>query len=129
MGVLVKSFDEERSALFVVFDHADGARDGAAFARLDLLGQLYWVVSCCGQARASKLLAEEGLADPRVPRQLGSVAAQHDAARLHDVSVMSITQRHIGILLGNQERYIFALVNITDDLENLFMSLTSGEVQ
>src|SRR5438445_104536 len=43
----------------------------------------------------------------------------HDAAVLEDVAVTGVLERHVGVLLGEQEGYGLLLVETVHDLENL----------
>src|SRR5947207_891740 len=44
---------------------------------------------------------------------------EHDAAVLQNVAVAGVAQRHVGVLLGEQERHFFVLVEAFHDAENL----------
>src|SRR6266550_9009047 len=59
--------------------------------------------------------AEIEFLDVLVLAQRGGVAVEHDAAVLQDVAVMGKAQRHVGVLLGQQDRDLLALVEVPDD--------------
>src|SRR5574343_1706387 len=52
-----------------------------------------------------------------VGAQVFGFAVHHDAATLHDVAVVGVLERHIGVLLGDQEGDLFLLVEVLDDVE------------
>src|SRR5580704_14551376 len=51
------------------------------------------------------------------------VAVEHHAAVLQDVAIMGVAQRHVGVLLGQQDRDPLAFVEVLDDLEDLLDEL------
>jgi hypothetical protein len=56
-------------------------------------------------------------------RSVLGLAVHHDAAVLQDVAVVGVAQRHVGVLLGQQEGDALALVQVLDDLEHLLDDL------
>src|SRR5438876_7308997 len=47
-------------------------------------------------------------------------AVHHHAAVLEDVAIVGIAQRHVGVLLGEQEGHALLAVQVAHDLEHLF---------
>src|SRR5262249_44820157 len=70
--------------------------------------------------------AEVELLDVLVLAQRLGVAVHDDAAVLEDVAVARVFERHVGVLLGEQERDAFLLVEAVHDLEN-FLDDLRGE--
>ena len=86
--------------------------------------------SCAGNAcRRGTILrrpsgnAEVEFLDVLVVGERLGVAVHHHAAVLQNVAVAREAQRHIGVLLGEQERHAFLVVEVFDDHENLLDDL------
>src|SRR5690606_10519631 len=92
--------------------------------------------SCCGSALQPALAASVGLhvaegtpsllGDPEIElahilvlRELPGRAIHHDAAVLQNVTIVGILERHVGVLLGQQEAHPLLLVEVLHDAEDL----------
>src|SRR5216684_8690149 len=81
------------------------------------------VLDVAERAAAFAADAEIEFLDVLVFAQRRGVAVEHHAAVLQDVAVMGVAQRHVGVLLGQQDRDLLALVEVLDDLEDLLDEL------
>src|SRR5215471_21012856 len=61
--------------------------------------------------------------DVLVLAQRRRLAVEHDATALQDIAVARVAQRHVGVLLGEQERHALVLIEAFDDPENLLHDL------
>src|SRR4051794_19958220 len=81
------------------------------------------VLDVAERAAALAADAEGELLHVLVLAQGRGVAVEHDAAILEDVAVMGVAQRHVGVLLGQQDRHLLLLVEVLHNAEDLLDQL------